>query len=255
MFDEKEQPRDTTRADIAIVHATAMEMTSLIDRCDRVRKYVAEDLTFRGGFYYDARVAFAQCGMGRKAARKATRALLDAHAPKWILSAGFSGALHPELRIGDIVVGQSLVDETGQELRLDLKMGDDPKRGLRVGRLLTVDRIVRTVEEKRLLADRHQALAVDMESFVVAEMCREAKVNFMAVRAISDDLSADLSPEILTMVGPSGAVRLGAALGALWKRPGSMKEMWRLREQGNMASERLALFLGGVITQLYEASQ
>jgi adenosylhomocysteine nucleosidase len=220
-----------------------------------VRKYMSDDLTFRGGFYYDARVAFAQCGMGQSAAQKGTRALLDAHAPHWVLSAGFSGALVPDLRIGDIVVGQSLVDETGQELKLDLKMADDPKRGLRVGRLLTVDRIVRTVAEKRELAERHQALAVDMESYVVAEMCREAKVRFMAVRVISDDLSADLSPEILTMVGPSGAVRLGAALGALWKRPGSVKEMWRLREQANMASERLALFLGGVITQLYEASQ
>jgi hypothetical protein len=41
----------------------------------------------------------------------------------------------------------------------------------------------------------------------------------------------------------------------LWKRPWSVNEMWLLREQANMASERLALFLGGVITQLYEASQ
>jgi hypothetical protein len=32
MFDEPEQPRDMTRADIAIVHATAMELSSLVDR-------------------------------------------------------------------------------------------------------------------------------------------------------------------------------------------------------------------------------
>lgn len=255
MFDETEQPRDTTRADIGIVHATAMETSRLLDRCDRVRKYLADDLVFRGGFYYDARIAFAQCGMGCRPARKATQALLDAHAPKWVLSVGFSGALISELRVGDVVVGNSLMNESGDELRLDLKMADDPKRGLRVGRLLTVDRIVRTIDEKRALAERHQALAVDMESYVVAELCREAKVRFMAVRVISDDLSADLPPEILTMVGPTGAVRLGAALGALWKRPGSVKEMWRLRDQGNLAAERLASFLGGVITQLHEAAQ
>jgi adenosylhomocysteine nucleosidase len=75
----------------------------------------------------------------------------------------------------------------------------------------------------------------------------------MAIRSISDDLSADLPPEILSMVGETGSVRLGAALGAIWKRPGSITEMWRLRELATTASERLAAFLVGVVRQLYDA--
>jgi adenosylhomocysteine nucleosidase len=244
---------DTVHADIGIVYATGIEIAPLLDRCDRIRKYLGGKFTFRGARLGEIRIAFVQCGLGASRARQATRALLDGHAPKWIISAGFSGALQPDLKIGDIVVGNALLDEEGRTLAIDLGMPADPAKGLYVGRLLMARQLVRTVAAKRTLAEKHSALAVDMESLAVAETCRDAKVRCLAVRAISDDLSADLPPEILTMVGDTGSVRLGAALGAIWKRPGSVKEMWHLRETAHVAAERLADFLEGVIEQLYAA--
>jgi adenosylhomocysteine nucleosidase len=244
---------DTIHADVGIVHATAMELAPLYSRCDRIRKYIGGQYTFRGARLGEIRIAGVQCGMGAPAARKATRALLDGHTPKWIISAGFSGALSPELKVGDIVVGNSLVSTTGDELSIDLRMEANPAAGLHVGRLLMAGAIVRSVAEKQSLAEQYGALAVDMESLAVAEVCRDAKIRCLAVRAISDDLSADLPPEILTVVGGSGSIRLGAALGAIWKRPGSVKEMWRLRELAMTAADRLADFLEGVIQQLYDS--
>ena len=76
----------------------------------------------------------------------------------------------------------------------------------------------------------------------------------MSVRTISDDMSADLPPEVLSVLGSTGTLRLGAALGAVWKRPGSVKDMWNLREKASLAADRLASFLDGVVRQLYEAS-
>src|SRR5262249_25188993 len=143
-------------------------------------------------------------------------------------------------------------DEHGHQLSIDLGMAPNPAGGLYVGRMLTVDRMVRSVSEKKLLGDRHGALAVDMESLPVGETCRDRKVRCLAIRAICDDMSADLPAEIMTMVGDTGSVRLGAALGAIWKRPGSVKEMWRLRELAASAADRLAIFLDGVAGQLYE---
>ena len=87
----------------------------------------------------------------------------------------------------------------------------------------------------------------------VAQVCRETETRFLAVRVISDDFSADLPAEVVSVLGDTGSFRLGATLGAVWKRPGSVKDMWRLREQTNLASERLAKFLQGVIVQLHEA--
>jgi adenosylhomocysteine nucleosidase len=250
MTDAAEPQRDFTHAQVGIVHATGMEAAPFLKRCDRVRKYVGGDLVFRGGIFGHIRVAFAQSGMGPKTARLATQALIDGHSPGWIISAGFSGALQPDIKIGDIVVGNSITDETGTELKIDLKMAPDPAKGLHVGRILTVDRMIRTVADKKELGNRHQAIAVDMESLAVAQVCRAAKTLFLAVRVISDDLTADLPKEIVSVVGSTGTVRLGAAVGAIFKRPGSFKEMWRLRDQGVGAAERLATFLEGIVAQL-----
>jgi adenosylhomocysteine nucleosidase len=71
---------------------------------------------------------------------------------------------------------------------------------------------------------------------------------------ISDDLSADLPPEVLSVVGATGSVRFGAAIGAIFKRSGAMKELWRLREQAHAAAERMATFLDGVVVQLHAAN-
>jgi len=248
-----EQRPDFTHAHVGIVHATAMEVEPFLSRCERIRKYTGGDLVFRGGLLGEIRIALAQSGMGLKLAKRATQALIDGHSPGWIISAGFSGAMQADMKVGDIVVASSIVDSEGAELAIDLNMQANPAGGLYVGRLLTVDRIIRTVEEKKLLAERHSAIAVDMESFAVAQLCRELKIRFLAVRVISDDLSSDLPSEILSVVGSSGTVRLGAAVGALFKRPGSVKDMWRLREQGIDAAERLATFLEGVIEQLHHA--
>ena len=121
-----------------------------------------------------------------------------------------------------------------------------------VGRLLNTDAIVQTIQEKQRLAERYGALAVDMESLAVAQVCRERETKFLAVRVISDDLAADLPNEVKTVIGSSGSARFGAALGAMWKRPGSIKEMWHLRETAHTAAERLATFLDGVVKQLYQ---
>lgn len=244
---------DLMQADVGIAYATGIEMGPFFDRCERMRKYIGGRFTFRGALLGDVRVAFVQCGMGAEKARLGTQTLLDGHSPRWIISAGFSGALQAGLQVGDIVVANSLVDEHGHELSIDMNMASDAAAGLHVGRLLMADQIVRTVAGKRALGERHQALAVDLESLAVAQACRDSKVRCLAVRSISDDLSADLPAEILSMVGDSGSVRLGAALGAIWKRPGSVKDMWRLRELASVAAHRLASFLEGVVLQLGKA--
>lgn len=246
---------DRTHADIGIVCALPIEIAAFLDRCQKVKKYTGGDFQFRGGFYDGIRIAVVESGMGFARARRATRALVEGHAPRWLLSCGFAGALRPDIPIGSIVVADSIVDQHEQCLQIDLHMPADPARGLFVGRLLTADELVRTVALKKQLAEQHGALAVDLESLAVAQVAREFKTRFLAVRVISDDLSADLPPEILSVVGATGSVRFGAAIGALWKRPSAAKDMWHMREQAQSAATRLATFLDGVVVQLHAAAQ
>ena len=241
---------ESTKADIGLVCALPLELSEFLGKCSKVKTYTGGSFTFRGVFYGKIRVAMVESGPGGSRAQRATAALLDAHAPRWIVSTGFCGALVPDLKIGQIVVANQVANVAGDSLKIDLGMTSNVSHGLHVGKTLTVDHMVRSVQEKIRLAELSQAIAVDMETFEIARLCQDRKTRFMAIRAVSDDLSADLPAEVLSLVGETGSVRIGAVIGALWKRPGSYKEMWRLRENAIVASGHLAKFLDGVVKQL-----
>lgn len=244
---------DAARADIGLVCALPLELKDFRGRCAKVKTYTGGSFTFRGGFYGDIRVAIVESGMGTARAARATQALLDAHTPRWVISTGFCGALVHEMKVGQIVVANSITTMNGDELSVDIGMASDVARGLYVGRTVTVDHIIRRISEKHDLAEKTKAISVDMETFAIASVCHERKTRFVAVRAVSDDMSADLPAEVMSLLGDTGAIRFGAAIGALWKRPGSYKDMLRLRGHAMVAGEHLAEFLDGIVKQLHAA--
>lgn len=248
---EVEQAVSAARAEIGLVAALHMEVAPFLERCLPLRRYSGGEFVFRGAMYDDTRIAVVESGPGPRRAERATQSLLDAHEPRWVLSVGFSGGLVPDVRRGHIVVANSVSD--GEEtLDLDLQMSANPAGGLHVGRFVQSREIVRTVAEKQALAERTGAIAVDMESFAVAKVCAARKVRFMAIRCVSDDLSEDLPPEILTIFGKTGVLRAGAVLGSLLKRFSSYKDLLRLREIANTSARRLGAFLPPIIERLAE---
>ncbi len=244
---------DLAKADIGIVAALPMEAAEFLRRCERVRTYSGGDFTFRGGTYDGIRIVVVEAGAGQARARRATQALMEAHHPAWVLSCGFAGGLKTDLKRGDIVVGTSLVAVDQPEIQLEFEMPADPQKGLHVGRMLTVDAIVRTAAEKQALGKQFDALTVDMESYAVAALCKDLHQRFFAVRVLSDDASTDLPEEVLSLLGSTGATRFGAVVGALWKRPSSAQDMLQLREGANHAAKKLADFLDGIVKQLHRA--
>ena len=246
---------DLAHADIGIVCALSREMGYFLDECNRVRKYSGGKFTFRGGKFGDIRIAIVESGMGFANARRATNALIDAHTPSWVLSCGYSGGIRESMRVGDIVMADAIADTHGNELKVDLTMSAEGQKRLHVGRFVTTDQMIRLVDDKRKLAEKYDAIAVDMESLAVAQVCKENGTRFLGVRVVSDDMSQDLPKEIVSVIGDSGSFRVGATLGAMFKRFGSVKDMWKLREQTNIASQALAKFLQGVVVQLYDADR
>ena len=245
---------DASRADVGLVCALSMELNQFFDRCERVRSVKAGNFRIRGGRLKGIRVAAVESGPGPRKARRATGVLLEGHHPVWVVACGFAGSLRDDIKIGDIVVSNAVLDSAGDELATPHGMTSDPAHHLHVGRFVTTEAIVRRVAEKRELAERFDAIACDMESHAVAAACREAGVPFMSVRVVTDDLSADLPAEVHALLESTGAGRLGAAVGALWNRPESVKDLWKLRENATAAARRLAPFLASVIEQLHAAS-
>ena len=121
--------------------------------------------------------------------------------------------------------------------------------------MLTFDRVVRLREEKQQLGRQHDALAVDMETFAVAEVCRERAVDFLAIRAISDAVDDELPPDIGKLLAQkSFAGQLGAAMGSIFRRPAAVKDLFNLHQNALACSSRLAKFLGMLIQRAEQAS-
>jgi adenosylhomocysteine nucleosidase len=238
-------------ADIGIVAALPIEVGPLIKRLERVRKYAGPRHKVIEGECSGKLIALILTGPGRKASRRGGQVLIEGHRPRWIISAGFGGGLDPSLMRNDVVFATEVIDEDDGRWSIDVTVPEGSQSPRIVaGRLLTVDRIVMTADEKAELRSRHQADVVDMETSAVAALCSERASKFLAIRVVSDAAGADLPPEILSILGRSGGYRVGAAVGAIWRRPSSLKDLWALREHAMAAAERLAEIVAGVLVRL-----
>jgi adenosylhomocysteine nucleosidase len=230
-------PQKPPECHVGCVFALSIEAGGLVDRLAGMIRTEGSGFVAREGGLEGRRIVIVESGVGRQRASRATEALILGHHPRWIISAGFAGALDDRLKQGDILIADTIVDADGAQLAIDFK--------------LAVDRVIRDTAEKRELGKRHGALAVDMESMGVARVCSSDKVRFLSVRVIVDTVDRTLPRDIDLLVNKkSTAGRLGAAAGAILRRPSSIKDMWQLKEDALVASERLAKFLVGVVGQL-----
>ena len=243
------QDPSATECDVAVLMALDIEAGGLLDQMKSTVKTHGAGFTAYLGSLAQRRVVVAVTGPGGEAAERATGALIAGHSPKWVISAGFAGGLHDDLRRGDLLVANRILSPDGRRLTIDFQMSETA--GMHVGALLTVDHIIRTPEEKRSLGRQYEACAVDMETMAVAQHCRQAKQRFLAVRVISDAVDDHLPSDIEHLMRQkTKAGQAGAVAGALFRRPTSVKDMWRLKQNAITDSDRLASFLAELLPQL-----
>jgi adenosylhomocysteine nucleosidase len=240
--------------DVAIIYALGIESGGLVDYLKGAETSRHPHGVEHAGRLGSREVVVVESGVGQKAAGRATAEAIKFYQPRWVISAGFAGGLDEKLRRGHIVMADEVANLGGERLTVGLKLDSQSlagMKGLHVGRLLTVDSILRQPAERRRLAEQHQSIACDMESFAIAQTCREQGVPLMAIRIISDAVDDELPPEIEHLLAQKSlAGKLGAATGAILKRLSAAKDLWKLREEALKASDRLGKFLVGVVEQL-----
>jgi adenosylhomocysteine nucleosidase len=210
------------------------------------------------GGLHGRRVVVFLSGPGQKNAAEAAEKLIDGHKPGFVLSAGFAGALSPHLKRSDILLANEVMLESGESIVLPFVPTPEPgnekivgDRTAITGKLLTADRVIQTADEKKSLFKKTGAAAVDMETFAVAEVCQRRDVRFASVRMIHDPANETLLPDIKKLLNQKTEIaRLGAALGALWKKPSSIKDMWALKENSIVAAKILAEFIAEMVKTL-----
>lgn len=174
-----------------------------------------------------------------------------------ILSWGVAGGLDPQLAPGDVIVADGVVTPTGRALPLESErvpgagLVDDQPPMLIAG----VPKPVLTADAKAALHTQTGAVAVDLETHLIAAEADAAAFPAIAIRAIADTVSTDVPAFAAEAVGPDGKPRMmKLAAGVL----GNLGELKRLRQLGRdyrMALDALAQTVDeGVIHHLVETT-
>jgi adenosylhomocysteine nucleosidase len=233
--------------DVGIVFASAIESGCLEDLLEGAVIIRSSQFAIHEGGWKGRRVIVICSGPGGKNAAHATEVLIDGHQPRSVISAGFASALCPELKRNDLLIADRLLTTEGGAMSIDVPPAWSAtlaEPGVHRGPLISTDQAVRLPREKQSLFQRHAALAVDGQTFAVAEVCQRRQVPFCALRVINSMADESLPRDVEHLLAQkTTSAQVGAALGAIWRRPASAKDLYQLQENALVASQRLAKFL------------
>ena len=221
----------------------AMEPQRMVDGATLVCFALPEEAApFRRLVQETNRIHCLVTGIGKENARRLFKQWLEARPraevhPARVLTCGFAGGLHPELKPGEV-----LFETADPALAQSLKAS-----GACPGTFLCSDRVLVSAAEKREAYLKTQADAVEMESAAIQAMCRDAGIPCATVRVISDTAGEDLPLDFNALSTPDKNLDFGRLLLAVGKAPWKIPELLALRKKTNHAAGQLALVLESVI--------
>lgn len=166
---------------IAITFALRAESSDFADLLENPSRTSSHGVETTCGSLHGKAITLLHTGVGEKTCR-ARMEILRRGEFQYLISAGFAGALTPELAVGHLLVGENFSSaELLRSPRLDL-----PEEGLYLGKLLTVPGMIDSRSERKRLAAQTGADAVDMETEFIAEACAKNEIPLLSLRAISD---------------------------------------------------------------------
>jgi adenosylhomocysteine nucleosidase len=99
--------------------------------------------------------------------------------------------------------------------------------------------LLATIEAKRALYAQTEALAVDLESGVLAEAAQAASLPFVIIRAVADPSGRALPKAAQIPLTSSGTPNLPAILGSVLRSPGQIPGLLALGLEMNRAMASL----------------
>ncbi len=177
-------------------------------------------------------------GMGQRNADKAIRGAISAQKPSLVLTCGFAGALNPDLSLGTVLFSC----EGAPHLQPRLVAA-----GARPARFQCANRVASTAAEKRALWESTHADAVEMESQIISNICREHQIPCATIRVILDISSEDLPLDFNFLMTADQQMDYRKLAFSLAKSPSKIAALLRLQKQSKAAAEKLASVLLKVI--------
>lgn len=201
---------------LGIVGAMEEEIAYLREQLENVEEFNFGGIDFYQGTLGGNSVVLASSGIGKVYAAVATQIFIDRFDVTGVINIGLAGGAGEGLRPGDFVVVlksvqydyslEPLGDPWGKIPGMPLYIPSDPDLvaflestlqelgyNFKTGIAVTADSFLADSALKDLLVKTFDASCVDMESAAIAQVCYANRVDFTALRIISD--SADESAE------------------------------------------------------------
>lgn len=189
----------------------------------------------------DANCHVIVSGIGKPNAERALLKSIEDQSPRLVLTCGYAGGLNPRFKHGDI-----LFDADAECALADAFANS----GAMPGKFHCADRIIATTAEKRTLFQTTNADAVEMESGVIRELCRQRGIPSATVRIISDDAGQDLPMDFNKVAGADGNMNYLKLAGALLKSPGLVPKLMRFQRELDGCSRKLGDILVRLVSTI-----
>ena len=197
---------------IGIIVAMEEELESIFDIMDNIEEKEIYGLTFKTGQIEKNKIIVVKCGVGKVNAARVTHILIDTFNVKCVINVGAAGALNPFLNIGDIVIGEKLIQHdfditafdhdkgyitgVGDYIYSDIELIEKFKKAannlkekdykIKTGIIATGDIFCTDIEMKNKIYSKFDADCVEMEGAAIAQVCYLDNIPFIVIRSISD---------------------------------------------------------------------
>ncbi len=186
------------------------------------------------GMKFEARIAAGLgvpviCGCdGKKLSSRLTHAM--AAGCGGLISFGVAGGLAPHLKPGTCVIGSRIIDDDATR-ETDARWAQRLTRlipGSVYGAIAGVAQPIAHADDKRRLHEETGALAVDMESHIVAEAAERHRVPLAAIRVVVDPVGRTIPRSALAGSRPDGTIDPIAVMRSLARYPRDLVGLIRL---------------------------
>lgn len=224
---------------VVIVAALEREVRFLV-RNWRVCEREHQGMRFK---FYESDHAVLVCGgIGPRSALRAAEAAVALYSPELLISAGFAGALVPDLAVGEWLFPEFIVN-AGDGRRVGTDINQTRVRSKHGSVLVSSDTVVGR-EEKAVLAKTYGAEAVDMEALTVAQVARAHGLKLLAVKVISDESGFDM-PSLERFVCSNGDFNTWGFVVCMGPRVWLWPRLVHLARNSNKAADCLCTWLVG----------
>lgn len=190
---------------VGIIFAMKEELDALKEIINITKEYQIFDLIFYEGNLNNKKCIMVESGVGKVNASRVTQVLIDNFNVDYVFNIGVAGGVDSSLKVGDIVIGEKLVQHDFNITAFNHERGYVPKVGMylysdtylvklakenieesKIGVIASGD--IFCVDEKMTskINQKFKALCVEMEGAAIGQTCYLCGVPFLVIRSVSD---------------------------------------------------------------------